>query len=239
MAAERAGYIALRRGQGMRKWLSLMLMISCALFSLTGCGSAAPERTTVEVKKNGHVTHTIVEDFTESYYDLEGLKDTIEEACEAYNGAMGSELVTLEEAEVEDGVLTAVMDYRSASAYAGFNRQALFTGTVAPLLAMYDGFFGPGTGSFFMAGLIGLCGLGLLPAMGLTKVGNGASNLGSLMIFALSGSILWGLGLAMAVAAFLGAQLGVRAAVKVGAKLVRPLIVFMCVALAIKLLMAA
>lgn len=130
MAAERAGYIALRRGQGMRKWLSLMLMISCALFSLTGCGSAAPERTTVEVKKNGHVTHTIVEDFTESYYDLEGLKDTIEEACEAYNGAMGSELVTLEEAEVEDGVLTAVMDYRSASAYAGFNRQALFTGTV-------------------------------------------------------------------------------------------------------------
>ena len=130
MAAERAGYIALRRGQGMRKWLSLMLMISCVLFSLTGCGSAAPERTTVEVKKNGHVTHTIVEDFTESYYDLEGLKDTIEEACEAYNGTMGSELVTLEEAEVEDGVLTAVMDYRSASAYAGFNRQALFTGTV-------------------------------------------------------------------------------------------------------------
>ena len=130
MAAERAGYIALRREQGMRKWLSLMLMISCVLFSLTGCGSAAPERTTVEVKKNGHVTHTIVEDFTESYYDLEGLKDTIEEACEAYNGAMGSELVTLEEAEVEDGVLTAVMDYRSASAYAGFNRQALFTGTV-------------------------------------------------------------------------------------------------------------
>lgn len=130
MAAERAGYIALRRGQGMRKWLSLMLMISCALFSLTGCGAAAPERTTVEVKKNGHVTHTIVEDFTESYYDLEGLKDTIEEACEAYNGAMGSELVTLEEANVEDGVLTAVMDYRSASAYAGFNRQALFTGTV-------------------------------------------------------------------------------------------------------------
>lgn len=116
---------------------------------------------------------------------------------------------------------------------------AFFTGTVAPLLAMYDGFFGPGTGSFFMAGLISLCGLGLLPAMGLTKVGNGASNLGSLMIFALSGSILWGLGLAMAVAAFLGAQLGVRAAVKVGAKLVRPLIVFMCVALAIKLLMAA
>lgn len=114
----------------MRKWLSLMLMISCTLFSLTGCGAAAPERTTVEVKKNGHVTHTIVEDFTESYYDLEGLKDTIEEACEAYNGAMGSELVTLEEAEVEDGVLTAVMDYRSASAYAGFNRQALFTGTV-------------------------------------------------------------------------------------------------------------
>lgn len=114
----------------MRKWLSLMLMISCVLFSLTGCGAAAPERTTVEVKKNGHVTHTIVEDFTESYYDLEGLKDTIEEACEAYNGTMGSELVTLEEAEVEDGVLTAVMDYRSASAYAGFNRQALFTGTV-------------------------------------------------------------------------------------------------------------
>lgn len=114
----------------MRRRLIFLLMTACMLLFLAGCGDPAVRTTTVEVKKNGHVVHTIVEDFAEDYYDLDGLKSTIEEACSVYNDAMGSGLVKLTDASVENGVLTAVMDYKSASAYAGFNRQALFLGTV-------------------------------------------------------------------------------------------------------------
>ena len=111
-----------------------------------------------------------------------------------------------------------------------------FSITIAPILGAYDGFFGPGVGSFFLMGFVAICGLEIMRAMSFTKLANAACNLGSLSIFALSGLIVWPIALAMAVAAFLGAQLGARAAVRVGAKLVKPMIVIVCFALALKLI---
>ncbi len=111
-----------------------------------------------------------------------------------------------------------------------------FSITIAPILGAYDGFFGPGVGSFFLMGFVAVCGLEIMRAMSFTKLANAACNLGSLSIFALSGLIIWPVALAMAVAAFLGAQLGARAAVKIGAKLVKPMIVIVCFALALKLI---
>jgi len=112
----------------------------------------------------------------------------------------------------------------------------VFALTMAPALGAYDGFFGPGVGSFFLIGFVLVCGLELMKAMGLTKLANAACNMGSLSIFAMSGLIIWPIALVMAIAAFLGAQLGAIAAVHVGPKLVKPMMVIVCCSLAIKLL---
>lgn len=111
-----------------------------------------------------------------------------------------------------------------------------FSLTVAPILGAYDGFFGPGVGSFFLMGFVAVCGLGVMRAMSFTKLANASCNLGSLSIFALSGLVIWPIALTMAIAAFLGAQLGARAAVRVGPALVKPMIIAVCLALAFKLL---
>ncbi len=111
----------------------------------------------------------------------------------------------------------------------------VFSFIVAPLLGFYDGVFGPGVGSFFMVGFVMLCGLTLMRAMSFTKLANASCNLGSLSVFLAKGLIIWPIAISMAVGSFLGAQLGVRVAVRFGSRLVRPMIVVVCCALAIKL----
>lgn len=112
----------------------------------------------------------------------------------------------------------------------------LFSFTVAPILGFYDGVFGPGVGSFFIVGFVLLCGLGMMRAMGFTKLANASCNLGALSVFITKGVIIWPVAIAMAVAAFVGAQLGARAAVRVGPRLIKPMLIVVCCALAIKLL---
>jgi len=112
----------------------------------------------------------------------------------------------------------------------------LFGLTLVPLIGFYDGIFGPGTGSFFMLAFVTLIGFGLLKATAHTKMLNFASNIGAFAVFAFSGVILWKAGLVMGVGQFLGAQAGSRLAMKSGAKIIRPLLVTACIALAIKLL---
>ena len=101
----------------------------------------------------------------------------------------------------------------------------VFTFTAVPLIAAYDGFFGPGTGSFFMLGFILLAGYGVLKATAHTKLLNFASNFGSLVVFVFSGATWWAVGLAMALAQTAGAVLGARLAMRVGAGLIKPLLV--------------
>lgn len=108
--------------------------------------------------------------------------------------------------------------------------------TVVPFVGVYDGLFGPGAGSFYMLGFVLLAGFGLLKATANTKLINLGSNFGSFLVFAVSGSILWKIGLMMGVGQFIGAQIGSGLAMKKGAKLIKPLLVISCMALAIKLL---
>jgi hypothetical protein len=115
----------------------------------------------------------------------------------------------------------------------------LFGATFVPAMAFYDGVLGPGTGSFLMAGFVGLRGYGLLKATAHTKLLNFASNIGSVAVFALVAQPWWLTGLAMGVAQALGAQVGARLAVRVGASLIRPLLVAVSVALALRLLWQA
>ncbi|MCX8569217.1 MULTISPECIES: TSUP family transporter [Hyphomicrobiales] len=112
----------------------------------------------------------------------------------------------------------------------------LFGMTVVPAIGFYDGVFGPGTGSFFMLAFVALAGYGVLKATAHTKFLNFASNLGGLVAFAFVGAVHWKIGLLMGAAQFLGARLGAHMAMRSGAKLIKPLLVCTCVALAIKLL---
>ena len=109
-------------------------------------------------------------------------------------------------------------------------------GPIAALIGAYDGFFGPGTGSFFTASLVGLRGLGLTRATALTKLFNLTSNVASVLFFALGGKILWVLGLCMAAGAMLGGYLGSHTAMRFGAKVIRPLLVTLSLALTARLL---
>ncbi|MBO9706889.1 MAG: TSUP family transporter [Caulobacter sp.] len=112
----------------------------------------------------------------------------------------------------------------------------LFAFCVAPVVGFYDGIFGPGAGAFYMVAFVTLLGYGALKATAHTKLANAASNLGSLSLFILKGAVVWPVGLAMAVGAFLGAQIGSRLAMRFGARLIRPLLVVMSCAMAVKLL---
>lgn len=89
-------------------------------------------------------------------------------------------------------------------------------------LGFYDGFFGPGTGSFLIFGFLFL-GYDFVTAAGNAKALNFASGAGALLSFALSGSVYWGYGLAMGVSMVFGAILGSKVAIDKGASYVRPL----------------
>lgn len=118
-------------------------------------------------------------------------------------------------------------------------KPAVFAVTAVPAIAAYDGFFGPGTGSFFMMGFVLLAGYGVLKATAHTKMLNFASNIGSLVVFIPSGAMWWAVGLAMAAAQVAGASLGARLAIRVGARLIKPLLVVTSTAMALRLLWQA
>jgi uncharacterized membrane protein YfcA len=93
---------------------------------------------------------------------------------------------------------------------------------VGGVLGFYDGFFGPGAGTFLIFAFIGLFGLDFLSASATAKVVNFGSAVAALGYFAATGNVRWGLGLAMAASLTVGATLGARLAVRGGVRLVRP-----------------
>ena len=118
-------------------------------------------------------------------------------------------------------------------------RPGVFSLTAVPLIAGYDGLFGPGTGSFFMIAFVALAGYGVLKATAHTKLLNFASNLGSLAVFAFSGATWWMVGFAMALGQVAGAAIGARVAMRVGARVIRPLLVVTSTAMALRLIWQA
>jgi uncharacterized membrane protein YfcA len=107
---------------------------------------------------------------------------------------------------------------------------------IGALIGFYDGFFGPGTGSFFTTTLVSLRGLGLTRATALTKLFNLTSNIAAVLFFALGGKMYWLLGLSMAAGAMLGGWIGSHTAMRFGATIIRPLLVVLSVGLTLRLL---
>ncbi|WP_114090375.1 TSUP family transporter [Thalassospira profundimaris] len=114
--------------------------------------------------------------------------------------------------------------------------KTLFAFTAGFGIGFYDGFFGPGTGSFFSIAFVALLGYNLTKATAHTKVLNFTANVASLATFIVGGEVVWKIGLAMAVGQVIGATLGSHMVMRVGARLVRPLLVFVSIAISIKLI---
>lgn len=112
----------------------------------------------------------------------------------------------------------------------------LFVPVMGLLIGFYDGIFGPGTGSFFTIGFVMLFGLGLTRASGNTKILNLVSNLAALTIFIPAGDVVWPAAIAMAIGQIVGGYIGARTGIRYGAKVIRPLVVVVSIALALRLL---
>lgn len=99
----------------------------------------------------------------------------------------------------------------------------------------YDGFFGPGTGTFLVMGCVALLGDPLSRATANAKVVNFASNLAALIVFALRGRVVWSVAIPMAVAQMVGGMLGARLAMRGGDRFVRKVVLAVVVALVARL----
>ncbi len=109
-------------------------------------------------------------------------------------------------------------------------RTLLLSCAIALALGVYDGFYGPGTGTFLLLLLTRVAHMELHRANGITKVINLASNLSSLTVFLLSGQVLLPLGLAAGAFSVLGNYLGSRCFTRKGAAIARPVILLvLCV----------
>jgi len=116
--------------------------------------------------------------------------------------------------------------------------QGMFALTIGFTLGFYDGFFGPGAGTFFTLGFVTLLGFNLIRATAHTKILNFTSNIASLLFFAAGGQVAWGLGLVMAAGQLIGGRLGARLVHRKGTHLVRPVIVIVSILISLKLLFA-
>lgn len=112
--------------------------------------------------------------------------------------------------------------------------EGFYRGVVVPVIGFYDGFFGPGTGSFFSLAGVSLRGHSLVTATAHAKLLNFASNAASLAVFVIAGKVVWLAGAAMIGGQIIGAWFGSHAVVRGGARLIRPLIVVMCLAMMLR-----
>ena len=117
------------------------------------------------------------------------------------------------------------------------NRRTYMTACVAAfVIGMYDGAYGPGTGTFLIIALTVFAKMGVAPANAQSKVINLATNVASLAVFLLSGNVLVTLGLAAAVCNMIGGFLGAGLVMKKGARIVKPIILAVLGLLAVKLM---
>jgi len=103
-------------------------------------------------------------------------------------------------------------------------------------VGFYDGFFGPGAGSFYALAFVMLCGYNLAKSTAHAKLLNFTSNFGSLMLFIFAGKVVWDVGIVMLIGQVCGARLGARMVLSKGQKLIRPMIVIVSAVMSMKLL---
>ncbi|WP_103615589.1 TSUP family transporter [Campylobacter concisus] len=139
-------------------------------------------------------------------------------------------------------LLTAIFFYTLFMPKIGENDRAakmnerLFYVVFGLTLGFYDGFFGPGAGSFWMFAMVALIGLNLKKAVAHTKVLNFTSNIVALGVFIIGGKVLWVVGFLMAVGQILGAYFGSNLVIKKEVKFIRTMFLIVVAATICKLL---
>ena len=139
-------------------------------------------------------------------------------------------------------VLLAVLAYTLVKKDLGHTHAPRFKGraemlaacSIGLVIGFYDGFFGPGTGSFFVFLFVRWLGYDFLNASASAKLLNVATNLSALSLFAYKGHVWWHLAVAMAVANVVGSLLGTRLALKHGSGFVRIVFIVVVSALILK-----
>jgi uncharacterized membrane protein YfcA len=115
-------------------------------------------------------------------------------------------------------------------------RTALIAAAAALVIGVYDGFYGPGTGTFLIIAFSLLAKMDVRTANGQCKAINLTTNVTSLVVFLRSGNVVVTLGLAAAACNILGNYIGAGLAIKSGAKLTRPVILLVLGLLLLKIL---
>src|SRR6266850_3931995 len=113
-------------------------------------------------------------------------------------------------------VLVTVARPRAEGSPSASRRGSWVAGLVALAVGVYDGFFGPGAGTFYIAGFVGLLGISMARASADAKVANFASNVAAAAIFAHHGVIVWAIALPLACGQILGGFVGAHLAVRRG-----------------------
>ena len=113
-------------------------------------------------------------------------------------------------------------------------REALVASAIGAVIGFYDGFFGPGTGSFFVFLIVRVLGYDFLNASASAKLLNTASNLAAILLFAVKGYVWWHFVLVMAIANVLGSVAGTHLALKHGTGFVRGVFIAVVSALILK-----
>jgi len=114
-------------------------------------------------------------------------------------------------------------------------KQSMYAAVIAVLLGFYDGFFGPGTGSFLIFAFIGILGFDFLRASASAKVINLSTNLAATIYFASTNNIIYSIALPMAACNVLGAIIGAKLAIAKGSAFIRVLFIAVVSLLIIKL----
>ena len=139
-------------------------------------------------------------------------------------------------------VLVAVLGYTLAKKELGRHHAPRFAGRaewvaaslIGATIGFYDGFFGPGTGSFFVFLFVRLLGYDFLNASASAKLLNVSTNIAALILFASKGHIWWHFALPLALANVLGSVLGTHMALKHGTGFVRGIFIFVVSVLILK-----
>ena len=100
-------------------------------------------------------------------------------------------------------------------------KKMVLTAVISLVIGFYDGFIGPGAGSFLILAYVALLGYDFLHASASAKMVNLATNLGSITLFVIKGKIIWTIALPMAVSNALGGVIGANLAIARGNRFIR------------------
>jgi hypothetical protein len=220
-------------------------LISLPAYLLTGL----PVHQAIATNKLSSSCGTSLSTFRFLRHGLINLKLAVPSVVAALAGSfLGAHLSLLISEEIMKYVLFAVLPvaaffvlnrhlFKDHSEGAVFNRRTLIVCILSAfIIGAYDGFYGPGTGTFLIIAFTVFAGMSVSASNAQAKVINLTSNLSALAVFLLNGQVVFLLGLAGAVCNMAGNYVGSGLALTNGVKIVRPVIVIVLVLLFLKIL---